>query len=92
MKQYIDGKDNQINWYKYPFGAVVKAYMKYYGGEPVEHKKDGIKHRIPITYYKPLTLYPKNGGSWLLQDMDNLDNLKWIDGQPYELIVLNGKV
>lgn len=90
MKQYIDGKDNQINWYKYPFGVYVKKYISYV---PVERTRvTNNKKRIPVTYYKPLTLYPKNGGSMLLADMDNMDNLKWVDGKPYELITLGGKI
>lgn len=39
-----------------------------------------VKH-IDIIYYKPVTI----------GYLDNTDNLKWIDGQPYELIILKGK-
>lgn len=43
-----------------------------------------VKH-IDIIYYKPL-------GTKLscLAGLTNSDNLKWIDGQPYELITIGG--
>lgn len=79
--KYIDGIKNDKtskSWFGKMFANAEQSCMRL-TIRPVKH--------IPITYYKPLTLYPKNGGSWLLADMDNIDNLKWIDGQPYELII-----
>jgi hypothetical protein len=55
------------------------------------------KRHIPITYYKPLDIiaehYDKDIDRYTFgyDDLTNEDNLKWIDGQPYELIILKGK-
>ena len=54
--------------------------------------RDKLVKHIPITYYKPLNVYDftdTNTGNYDGIGLSNLDNLKWVDGQPYELVTLN---
>lgn len=49
-----------------------------------------VKH-IPITYYKPLIICDDHlSKTTLLPELEDFDNLRWVDGQLYELITLNG--
>ena len=73
--KYIDGiKDDKLNmsYFARSMFGIMDSCMRL-TIRPVEH--------IPIIYYKPLTICD-----------DHLSickgELKWIDGQPYELIVL----
>jgi hypothetical protein len=48
------------------------------------------KH-IPITYYKPLIICDDHlSKTTFLPELEDFDNLEWIDGQPYELIIIGG--
>ena len=97
MKQYIDGiKDNKCKWNKYirfsgeMFYGHTNSGLGYNIFYDIHHNLPKGK-RIPITYYKrldSLVVFGRTSDYHIL----NTDNLKWIDGQPYELIVLNGKV
>lgn len=60
--------------------------MKYIDGIKTPFPLDRIKKHIKIIYYKPVTITYIN--NFTVTDICNYDNLKWVDGQPYELIVL----
>ena len=93
MKQYIDGiKD--LDWVE-----VINEYFLGISLYGTERKLSCLKHHIwsavycdnakhiPITYYKPLHILHWGFYDPDFDDLQNEDNLKWIDGQPYELII-----
>lgn len=95
--KYIDGIKN-LDWGEviheyflgislHKSGSKLKGFRNHLWSAIIN---DNAKH-IDITYYKPLTICFKDDmKTYFLPELEDFDNLDWIDGQPYEIIIIGG--
>ena len=82
MKQYIDGIKNNEMSLTY-FGQIFNGSMISFGR--LQRSIRPVKH-IPILV--PITT---DDIHYLIESNKDVTNLKWLDGQPYEIVILKGK-